>query len=191
MKNKWRILKILVTVVVFGFLLSFSLKRFNEKPMDKISVNMSKESPVYFIDEKDIRTLVERYNTTKKVGDIDIPSLEKKLNELPAIDSANVYLNLNGKLNLDIKQRVPVFRLNKDGKDFYVDEKGVSRMRFLDRIVVPAKTSIELMPGAIHIMLFNLKKSLNVGDKFEIEVKIEGRSPLSVTTEVKEISLNK
>ena len=59
----------------------------------------------------------------------------------------------------------------------FVDEKGVSRMRFLDRkIVVPAKTTIELMPGAIHIMLFNLKKSLNVGDKFEIEVKIEGRT---------------
>jgi cell division protein FtsQ len=41
------------------------------------------------------------------VGDVDIPSLEKKLNELPAVDSANVYLNLNGKLNVDIKQRVP------------------------------------------------------------------------------------
>jgi cell division protein FtsQ len=34
-------------------------------------------------------------------------------------------LNLNGKLNLDIKQRVPVFRLNKEGRDFYVDEKGI------------------------------------------------------------------
>jgi copper(I)-binding protein len=34
-------------------------------------------------------------------------------------------------------------------------------------------------------MLFDLKRSLNVGDKFEIEVKIEGRTPLSVTTEVK------
>lgn len=45
---------------------------------------------------------------------------------MPAIDSANVYLNLNGKLNLDIKQRVPVFRLNKDGRDFYVDEKELS-----------------------------------------------------------------
>ncbi len=51
--------------------------------------------------------------------------MEKKINSLPAVDSANVYLNLNGKLNLDIKQRVPVFRLNKEGKDFYVDEKGV------------------------------------------------------------------
>ena len=106
MKNKWRILKILVTVVIFGFLLSFSLKRFNEKPLDDISVKMSDKSPVYFVDEKDIKTIVERYNTTKKVGDIDIPSLEKKLNELPAVDSANVYLSLDGKLHLDILQRV-------------------------------------------------------------------------------------
>lgn len=124
MKNKWRILKILVTVVIFGFLLSFSLKRFNEKPLDDISVKMSDKSPVYFVDEKDIKTIVERYNTTKKVGDIDIPNLEKKLNELPAVDSANVYLSLDGKLHLDILQRVPVFRLNNGGKGFYVDKDG-------------------------------------------------------------------
>lgn len=124
MKNKWRILKILVTVGIFGFLLSFSLKRFNEKPLDDISVKMSDKSPVYFVDEKDIKTIVERYNTTKKIGDIDIPSLEKKLNELPAVDSANVYLSLDGKLHLDILQRVPVFRLNNGGKGFYVDKDG-------------------------------------------------------------------
>lgn len=125
MKNKWRVLKILVTVITFGFLLSFSLKRFKEKRMENISVNLSKEAPVYFIDEKDIRTIVERYNPTKKVGDIDIPNLEKHLCQLPAVDSANVYLNLNGKLNVDIKQRVPVFRLSNGGKGFYVDSKGI------------------------------------------------------------------
>ena len=125
MKNKWRILKILVTVAVFGFLLSFSLKRFNEKPLDNISVKMSDKSPVYFVDEKDIKTIVEKYNSTKKVGDIDIPNLEKKLNQLPAVDSANVYLTLDGKLHVDILQRVPVFRLNNGGKGFYVDKKGI------------------------------------------------------------------
>ncbi|SFB78024.1 cell division protein FtsQ/DivIB [Kaistella jeonii] len=125
MKNKFRILKILITVIIFGFLLSFSLKRFNNKPMEKVSVNMTKtKNPVYFIDEKDVKDLVKTSNPTKRVGDIDIPALEKKLNQLPGVDSANVYLNLNGNLNLDIKQRVPAFRLNKDGKDFYVDEKG-------------------------------------------------------------------
>ena len=67
----------------------------------------------------------------------------------------------------------------------FVDEKGVSRMTSIDKIVVPANTDVELMPGAIHIMLFDLKKSLNVGDKFDIQAKIEGKNPLIVQTEVK------
>lgn len=126
MKNKWRILKILVTVVLFGFLLSFSLKRFNDAKMENVSINMNQgKTPVYFVDEKDIKELVKQYNPTKKIGDINIPELEKKINQIPFVDSANVYLNLNGNLNVDIKQRVPVFRLNKNGKDFYVDIKGV------------------------------------------------------------------
>jgi len=85
---------------------------------------MNEKTPVYFIDEKDIKEIVNKENPSGKVGDLNIPELEKKINTLPAVDSANVYLNLNGKLNLDIKQRVPVFRLNNDGKDFYVDEEG-------------------------------------------------------------------
>lgn len=127
MKNKYRILKIAVTVILLGFLLSFSLKKFSGQKItdNKISVRMSDKTPVYFIDEKDIREIVKKENPSGKVGELDIPALEKKINALPAVDSANVYLNLNGKLNLDIKQRVPVFRLNKNGRDFYVDEKGI------------------------------------------------------------------
>lgn len=126
MKKKFRLLKILITVAIFGFLLSFSLKRFNDKPMEKVNVNLTKTAyPVYFIDEKDILEIVKESNPSRKVGDINIPALEKKLNRLPAVDSANVYLNLNGNLNLDIRQKVPAFRLSKNGRDFYVDTKGV------------------------------------------------------------------
>ncbi len=127
MKNKYRILKIIITVIILGFLLSFSLRKFSRQKItdDRISVKMnSGKTPVYFVDEKDIREIVKKENPSGKVGDLNIPALEKKINNLPAVDSANVYLNLNGKLNLDIKQRVPVFRLNKEGRDFYVDEKG-------------------------------------------------------------------
>lgn len=127
MKNKYRILKIAVTVIILGFLLSFSLKKFGGQEItdNQISVKMNERTPVYFVDEKDIREIVKKENPSGKVGDLDIPALEKKISNLPAVDSANVYLNLNGRLNLDIKQRVPVFRLNKEGRDFYVDERGV------------------------------------------------------------------
>ena len=108
MKNKFRILKILITVIIFGLLLSFSLKRFNNKSMEKVSVNLIKtKHPVYFIDEKDIKEIVKKSNPERRIGDINIPELEKKLNKLPAVDSANVFLNLNGNLHLEIKQRVP------------------------------------------------------------------------------------
>ena len=128
MKNKYRILKILVTVILLGFLLSFSLKRFSDKKItgDMVSVKLNETgTPVYFIDEKEIKNLVEKDNPSGKVGDLNIPELEKKINNIPFVDSANVYLNLNGNLNLDIKQRVPAFRLNYKGKDIYVDENGV------------------------------------------------------------------
>ena len=125
MKNKFRILKIFITVVVFGFLLSFSLKRFNKAPLEKISVKMNANSPVYFVDENDVKDLVKKENPSLTIGNLNIPDLEKKLNQMPAVDSANVYLNLNGNLNLDIKQRVPVFRIINGEQDFYVDEKGV------------------------------------------------------------------
>lgn len=94
--------------------------------MENVSINMNQtKTPVYFVDEKDIKDLVKQFNPTKKIGDVKIPELEKKINEIPFVDSANVYMNLNGNLNVDIKQRIPIFRLNKNGKDFYVDEKGV------------------------------------------------------------------
>jgi hypothetical protein len=67
----------------------------------------------------------------------------------------------------------------------FVDEKGVSRMTSIDKIVVPAKTDIELAPTGIHIMLLDLKKSLKIGDKVKLEVKIQGRNPLVIQAEVK------
>lgn len=127
MKKKWRLLKILATVIIFGLLLSFSLKRFNNAPMENVSINMvypKGVEKVYFIDEKNVMDFIRKANPSRKIGDIDIPALEKEINNFPSVDSANVYLNLNGALNVDIMQRVPAFRLNRGGENFYVDRKG-------------------------------------------------------------------
>jgi cell division protein FtsQ len=125
MKNKWRILKILVTVVLFGFLLNFSLKRFNDAKLEVIKVKLNPTKPeVYFVDNKEIQQIVKQNNPSLKIGNLDIPKIEKLINNLPSIDSANVFLALNGALNIDIKQKVPAFRLTKKGETFYVDAMG-------------------------------------------------------------------
>lgn len=60
----------------------------------------------------------------------------------------------------------------------FVDERGVSRMVAMDKIVVPAETSITLAPGGMHIMLFDLKKKFMEGDKFEVTLKLENAAPI-------------
>ena len=127
MKNKWRLLKIFSTLVIFGFLLSFSLRRFNDAPVREIAVHIltpQAGEKVYFIDEKNVRDFVRKFNPGNKVGTVDIPHLEKAVNDFPSVDSANVYLDLSGRLNVDILQKVPAFRLNKNGQDFYVSREG-------------------------------------------------------------------
>lgn len=128
MKNKYRILKIAITVILLGFLMNFSLKRFSNQRIsdDMVSVQLNDSDPkVYFIDEADIRNIVKKHVPSRRVGDLEIPKLEKELRELPAVDSANVYLDLNGKLHLNIRQRVPLFRYSYRDKNFYVDHRGV------------------------------------------------------------------
>ncbi|MCL1667659.1 cell division protein FtsQ [Elizabethkingia ursingii] len=123
MKNKYRILKIFVVIVLLAFLLNFSLKRFSTKEQ-KLKIDLTQETPVYFIDEATVKSIVKKSNPSGKVGTLDIPALEKKLNALKAVDSANVYLNLNGVLNVDVKQRVPFMRINNGAKQYYVDSNG-------------------------------------------------------------------
>lgn len=87
---------------------------------------MNEKTPVYFVDEKEVKDLIKKENPSLTIGKLNIPVLEKTLNKIPAVDSANVYLNLNGNLNLDIKQRVPIFRIINGDQDYYVDAKGVA-----------------------------------------------------------------
>lgn len=125
MKNKWRILKILVTVIIFGFLLNFSLKKFNNASVKDLAVKMLDDgNPVYFLDEQDIKLMIKKTTPTLRIGDINVPYIEREINKLDVVDSANVYLNLNGVLNVDIVQKEPKFRLNSSAKSCYVDEKG-------------------------------------------------------------------
>ena len=67
----------------------------------------------------------------------------------------------------------------------FVDTNGVSKMTLIDKILVPANSTIELAPGGIHIMLYDLKRSLIAGDKFEITLKLDEMEEVIVESLVK------
>ncbi|WP_417904812.1 copper chaperone PCu(A)C [Candidatus Tisiphia endosymbiont of Micropterix aruncella] len=67
----------------------------------------------------------------------------------------------------------------------FVDEKGVSRMVKLDKLVIPAKSSAILQPGGMHIMLLDLKTILKVGDHFDLSLYFDNGLQKVVQVEVK------
>jgi copper(I)-binding protein len=69
--------------------------------------------------------------------------------------------------------------------DSFVDEKGVSKMVRLDKLVIPAKTDTVLKPGSTHIMLLNLKRPLNIGDKFNLTLYFDDNTQQITEVEVK------
>lgn len=68
----------------------------------------------------------------------------------------------------------------------FVNEKGVSKMVSVDKIVLPPQTDVDLAPGGLHIMLFDLKRSLKPGDKFKLDLKFENGKIQTVDVEVKD-----
>ncbi|MDW7982983.1 MAG: copper chaperone PCu(A)C [Thermomicrobium sp.] len=52
-------------------------------------------------------------------------------------------------------------------------EGGVMKMQPVDGIVVPAKGSVALQPGGLHVMLIGLTRDLNPGDTVDLELHFE------------------
>lgn len=67
----------------------------------------------------------------------------------------------------------------------YIDEKGVSKMAKVDKLVIPAKGDITLKPGGMHVMLLDLKDKLEVGSRFDLFLYFDDKTQQKITIEVK------
>jgi copper(I)-binding protein len=59
-------------------------------------------------------------------------------------------------------------------------------MRPVDRIAIPAGSSVELAPGGYHIMLINLAKPLESGGQVQLTLVFEHAGAIAVTADVRE-----
>ena len=63
-------------------------------------------------------------------------------------------------------------------------EGDVMRMRQVEAIALPAGQSVELKPGALHMMFMGLKAPLKAGDKVPVTLKFEKAGELTVMVRV-------
>jgi hypothetical protein len=67
------------------------------------------------------------------------------------------------------------------------DDNGVMRMRRTDRIVVPAKGSVTLKPGGLHVMLFQLTAPLEAGTNVTLVLTTSDGTTIDVTAPVRSL----
>ena len=149
---------VLVFFVLMGagtlVLWAFSISTHNAQPVPELRVSIQRGQNVdELISKQEVDSIVHSHFGLLQgtpMNQVDVGAIQIAVNRHPAIQSCNVYMGVDGILNIDIQQRAPMFRVrNSDGSGFYVDTLGQS-FNLLDRAVAYVPIfSVEGVMGAM------------------------------------------
>ncbi len=112
-----------------GLLASLAFVSKKEKTViaDNLTVTILNTEENSFIDEQDVKDFFKARKDSivkAQLGNIQVTDLEKALNSHPAIENAEVAVDINGDVTMNVTQRTPVVRVfNVDGESYYIDDK--------------------------------------------------------------------
>lgn len=113
---------------IFVFLVSFSKDRQSEKICKKVNIKIDNEYNNYFLSEPEILSLMTRNGvqplTGMKKEEIDLKQLEMRIKSHKFVKGAEVFRDLEGNINVRVKQNRPIARLLSADRDVYIDEEG-------------------------------------------------------------------
>ena len=70
----------------------------------------------------------------------------------------------------------------------HIKENQMLKMMKIEKLVVPAKSSLELKSGGDHVMLIGLKKELKAGDEINLELSFSDGDKKSIKVPVKDLA---
>ena len=70
----------------------------------------------------------------------------------------------------------------------HIKENKMMKMMKIEKLVVPAKSSLELKSGGDHVMLIGLKKELKAGDEINLELSFSDGDKKSIKVPVKDLA---
>jgi len=88
------------------------------------------------------------------------------------------------KAEFDLAGKVEIHETYDAGND-------MMGMREVEMIVIPAKSSFELKPGAHHVMLMKLKQDIKKGDEGEITLFFRQAGEIKIKAKAKEMMMKK
>ena len=117
-----------VTLIVVGLwcVLAFVVPSNDTKKCENIHLIVSDYDDFKFVSDNDVRVQLQNsgvYPVGKLHSDIDLTEMEESLMKLNMVKSVKCYFATNGDVNVSVTQRVPVFRVKEDGRDYYIDNE--------------------------------------------------------------------
>jgi cell division protein FtsQ len=111
-------------------LLAAAINKKNSKPCSNVTIQISGVRNHYFMDEQDVLKLINDHNggtiTGKPVDGINLRKLEELLRRNIWVKDAELFIDNQQVLHVNIAEREPVARIfTKGGNSFYIDSSGV------------------------------------------------------------------
>ena len=126
MRFKKNIIFLVLMLFLLAEIVYFSNQKNIVRVVDNIKISFT-HSP-RFLDTILVNKLLTQNFRGKSVqlkDSLDLNMLEKKLNQIPEIQNAELFVLLKGQLSVSITERIPTFKINSI-PSFYADASGVT-----------------------------------------------------------------
>lgn len=115
--------------ILFMVLMSNSSTSQQNRLCTGLNINIDHEKGNFFVDEMDIEQLVRSElpgnNLETPLQYIQIKELEAHLEANSYIQNAEIYIDMNGLMNIEVAQLYPVVRVvNADNQSYYINKEG-------------------------------------------------------------------
>ncbi len=137
------IIILLLYMICMISLFYFSKKTHQNRTLKKFNIVIDSLSKNHFVNEEIIKNILfyKTKKIEKKIGQLCILRMEKKLNHYPFIKKSEVFLSVDGTLNIKIWQKEPILRIKNGNKESYLtkDAENLELSSFFSSKVVLAK----------------------------------------------------
>jgi cell division protein FtsQ len=135
MKKFWRILKKVLTITavlscaaLFIIVLTSAIQKQKQLTCNNVEVKIDYDSGLAFLSEGEIKDHLNFVNggnlIGKELSTIDFRKLEREVEKNPFADKAEVFVDQQQNIIVDVIQKRPILRiLNSDGVGYYISEK--------------------------------------------------------------------
>ncbi|WP_238784368.1 cell division protein FtsQ/DivIB [Blattabacterium cuenoti] len=124
-------------------LVYFSQKTHQKKFLKKFNIIIDPLSKNHFVNEEIIKNILfyKTKKIEKEIGQLCILRMEKKLNNYPFIKKSEVFLSVDGTLNIKILQKEPILRIKNVNQEYYLtkDAENLELSSFYSSKVILAK----------------------------------------------------